>query len=141
MLAAFQYYFIIRGLFWESFLAVWLHGTLEISAMIICGAAGIVLGNGIVFPGTYSRMQSFLSSAQRATKIFLSILPITIIAAVIESFLTRYTQAPNLFRLGLILASLAFILGYYVYLPWIKKRRGTLRLQEAEKVLPEFVGP
>lgn len=137
MLSAFQYYFIQRGLFWDSFLAVWLHGTLEISAMVICGAAGIVLGKGVVFPGTYSRTQAFFSSAQRATKIFFSVLPITFVAAIIESFLTRYTKAPDILRLGLILVSLFFIIGYYVYLPWLKKRNGTLRILEAEKVLPE----
>ena len=133
MLAAFQYYFIERDLFRESFLAVWLHGTLEISAMIICGAAGIVLGKGLVFPGTYSRTQAFFSSAQRATKIFFSALPITFVAGIIESFLTRYTNAPDILRLGLIVSSLLFILSYYVYLPWLKKRNGTLKNIEAEK--------
>ncbi|MDB5225825.1 MAG: hypothetical protein JWN78_18 [Bacteroidota bacterium] len=137
MLSAFQFYFIKRGLFRESFLAVWLHGTLEISAMVICGAAGIVLGKGVVFPGTYSRTQAFFSSAQRATKIFFSVLPITLTAGIIESFLTRYTKAPDALRLALIIVSLFFILGYYVYLPWLKKRNGTLRIPEAEKVLPE----
>jgi len=137
MLAAFQYYFVKRGLFWDSFLAVWLHGTLEISAMVICGAAGIVLGKGLLFPGTYSRMQSFLSSAQRASKIFFAVLPITFVAGIIESFLTRYTQMPDALRLGLILASLFFILGYFVYYPWLKYKNGTLRIPEAEKVLPE----
>lgn len=141
MLAAFQFYFIKQDLFKESFLAVWLHGTLEISAMVICGAAGLVLGRGIVFPGTYSRVQSFFSSAQRATKIFFSVLPITLAAAVIESFLTRYTQAPDALRLLLIILSLLFILGYYVYLPWIKKRNGTLQIPEGEKILPEKFQP
>ncbi len=141
MLSAFQFYFIKRGLFWDLFLAVWLHGTLEISAMVICGAAGIVLGKGIVFPGTFSRTQAFFSSAQRATKIFFSVLPITFAAGIIESFLTRYTQAPDILRLALILISLFFILGYYVYLPWLKKRNGTLRILEAEKVLPEYFAP
>jgi len=141
MLSAFQFYFIKRGLFWDSFLAVWLHGTLEISAMVICGAAGIVLGKGLVFPGTYSRTQAFLSSAQRGTKIFFSVLPITFTAAIIESFLTRYTDAPDVLRLALIIVSLLFIIGYYIYLPWLKKRNGTLRVPEAEKVLPENFAP
>lgn len=141
MLSAFQYYFIERNLFYESFLAVWLHGTLEISAMVICGAAGIVLGKGLVFPGTFSRTQAFFSSAQRATKIFFAVLPITFFAAIIESFLTRYTKAPDALRLALIILSLLFILGYFVYLPWLKKRNGTLRILEAEKVLPENFAP
>lgn len=141
MLSAFQAYFIKQGLFRESFLAIWLHGTLEISAMVICGAAGIVLGKGLAFPGTYSRTQSFFSAAQRASKIFFSVLPITFTAAIIESFLTRYTETPDSIRLALILSSLCFILGYYVFLPIIKKRNGSLREPEMEKVLPEHFPP
>jgi uncharacterized membrane protein SpoIIM required for sporulation len=137
MLSAFQFYFIKQGLFRESFLAVWLHGTLEISAMVICGGAGLVLGRGVIFPGTYSRMQSFQSAAQRAVKIFFAVLPITFVAGIIESFLTRYTETPDIVRLILILASLFFILGYFVYYPWAKYKQGTLRLPKSEKIIPE----
>ena len=57
MVGTFQYFFIERGLFWESFLTIWQHGTLEISAIVIAGAAGITMGKGIVFPETLSRYE------------------------------------------------------------------------------------
>ena len=44
MLGAFQTFFFSQGLLVESALAIWLHGTLEISAIIISGAAGFALG-------------------------------------------------------------------------------------------------
>lgn len=117
MIGSFQYFFIERGLFWESFLTVWLHGTLEISAIILAGTGGIVMGKGLIFPGTYSRAQSFIMSSQKGLKIFLGTVPIFIVAAIIESLLTRHTGVADALRLILILASLTFVLGYFVYYP------------------------
>ena len=86
MVGAFQYFFIERGLFWESFLTIWIHGTLEISAIIIAGAAGLTMGRGLAFPGTFSRLRSFQQSAKRGLKILIGIAPIFIIAGFIEGF-------------------------------------------------------
>lgn len=60
----------------------------EISAIIIAGAAGLELGRGMVFPGTLTRMQSFQLSGRRALKIFIGITPMIIMAGMIEGFLT-----------------------------------------------------
>ena len=43
MLGSFQTFFAQHELLWESALAVWLHGTLEISAIIVAGAAGMAM--------------------------------------------------------------------------------------------------
>lgn len=120
MIGAFQTFFAQQGLLGESMLAVWLHGTLEISAIIIAGAAGIAMGNGWLFPDTYPRLTSFRLAARRGMKIVMGTVPVFVVAGFIESFLTRHTEAPDPLRLGLILLSLAFILYYYIYLP--KKR-------------------
>ena len=66
MLGSFQMFFYQHDLLWESALAVWLHGTLEIWAIIVAGAAGLALGNSWLFPGTYSRLESFRRGAKRA---------------------------------------------------------------------------
>lgn len=124
MVGSFQYFFVEQGLFRESFLTIWMHGTLEISAIVIAGSAGIVMGNGLVFPGTYSRLQSFQVSARRAIKIMLGITPIFVFAAFIEGFLTRYTDLPDPLRLAVILLSLFFILGYFVWYPRHKANEG-----------------
>ncbi len=39
MLGAFQYFFYERGLLLPSVLTIWIHGTLEISAIVIAGSA------------------------------------------------------------------------------------------------------
>ena len=50
MLGCFETFFAQRGLLYESFLAVFVHGTLEISAIIIAAAGGLAIGNGWLFP-------------------------------------------------------------------------------------------
>jgi uncharacterized membrane protein SpoIIM required for sporulation len=103
MVGCFQYYFVERGLIAESALTIWLHGTLEISSIILAGGAGLTLGSGLIFPGTYSRLQSLQIAGIRSLKLMLGITPVFILAAIIESFLTRYTDAPTLLKLILII--------------------------------------
>lgn len=117
MVGAFQYFFYEKGVFLESFLTIWTHGTLEISAIIIAGAAGFTMGKGLVFPGTLTRLQSFQISARRGLKIMIGIAPIIILAGFIEGFLTRFTETPDLIRGLFILICLIFVLGYYVWYP------------------------
>jgi len=119
MLGCFQYFFYDYGLFKESFLTVWIHGTLEISAIIVAGAAGIIMGNGWLFPGTYSRIVSFRRSAKRGMKIVVGTIPIFIIAGFLESFVTRHTELPDLLRAAIILLSLNFVIFYYIVYPKI----------------------
>ena len=57
MLGAFQTFFFQQGLGYESMLAIWLHGTLEISAIIVAGAAGIAMGNA--FSNTMTSQEAF----------------------------------------------------------------------------------
>ena len=120
MVGSFQTFFAQHSLLGESMLAVWLHGTLEISAIVIAGAAGIAMGNGWLFPGTYPRLASFRMAARRGMKIVMGTVPVFVVAGFIEGFLTRHTEAPDALRLLLIILSAAFIAYYYIYLP--KKR-------------------
>ena len=117
MLGSFQTFFAQHGLLWQSALAVWLHGTLEISAIIVAGAAGIAMGNGWLFPGTYPRLVSFRRGARRGLRIVVGAVPVFVVAAFIESFFTRHTEWSDLLRLSIILCSLAFVIYYYIVLP------------------------
>lgn len=117
MLGSFQTFFFQHGLLYESLLAIWMHGTLEISALIVAGAAGLTLGNSWLFPGTYSRAAAFRKGARRALKIIIGTVPIFILAGFIEGFVTRHTHLPDLVRLSFILLSLSFVIYYYIYLP------------------------
>ena len=117
MLGSFQYFFFDQGLLWESARTIWIHGTIEISVIVIAGCAGLVLGNGILFPGTYTRMHSFRIAIKDGLKILVSTVPFFVFAGFLEAFVTRLTQMPDFLSLLIIFGSLALILFYYVYLP------------------------
>ncbi|MFT4697763.1 MAG: putative membrane protein SpoIIM required for sporulation [Flavobacteriaceae bacterium] len=123
MLGSFQYFFYDQGLLWESVRTIWIHGTIEISVIIIAGCAGLVLGNSILFPGTYTRLQSFVRGAKDGLKIVLSTIPFFIIAGFLEGFVTRHTEMPDWLAIIIIGGSLSLILFYYVMYPIKLKRK------------------
>jgi uncharacterized membrane protein SpoIIM required for sporulation len=117
MLGAFQFFFYQKGLLITSVLSIWIHGTLEISAIIIGGCAGLVLGNSLLFPGTYSRIDSLKIGAKKGLKIIIGLVPVFIMAGFLESFITRLTDWHWFFKLSIILLSAFFIVYYFVIYP------------------------
>ncbi|WP_316812803.1 stage II sporulation protein M [Pedobacter heparinus] len=117
MLGSFQYYFFSKGLGAASVLVIWIHGTLEISSIIMAGAAGLVLGHGLLFPRTYTRLQAFKNSAKDGTKMALGIVPILVAAAFFEGFVTRYTSMPLWLSISILSGSLLFVIWYVVIYP------------------------
>lgn len=124
MLGTFQYLFIREGIYMDSFFTIWMHGAIEISCIIIAGAAGLTLGSGLVFPKTLTRLQSLQLSARRGLLILLTIIPLIVLAAFIEGFITRYTEASYIIRGIVIFGSFAFIISYYVIYPYLKAQKG-----------------
>jgi len=117
MLGSFQYFFYEQGLLWESARTIWIHGTIEISVIIIAGCAGLVLGNGMLFPGTFTRLESFKRGVKNGLKILISTIPFFIIAGFLEGFVTRHTEMPDWLAIVIIGGSLLLILFYYVIYP------------------------
>jgi len=117
MLGAFQYFFFTKGLGWKSVLVIWIHGTLEISAIIIAGGAGFILGNSILFPGTHRRLHSMKRGAKDGIKLMIGLVPIFIVAAFLEGFITRYATMPIWISIMILAGSLTFIVWYFIIYP------------------------
>lgn len=126
MLGSFLYFFYDRNVISEAMQTVWIHGTLEISAIVIAGGAGLLMGNSILFPKTYSRLASFKDGATRGLKIVIGLVPVFILAALLESFVTRLTGMPFILKMFIIFGSLVFVLYYYVWYPY--------RLEQKHKI-------
>lgn len=117
MLGAFITFFYNYGIL-EKTSTVWLHGTIEISVIVIAGCAGLVMGNSFLFPKTYSRRVAFMKGAKDGLKIVVSTIPFFIIAGFIEGFITRYgEQMPWFIAYGIIFISLFIIIYYYIIYP------------------------
>jgi uncharacterized membrane protein SpoIIM required for sporulation len=138
MLGAFHYMFYKEGVLAKAMSAIWMHGTIEISVIIIAGACGLMLGNGFMFPKTLSRRKSLVLKAKEAVIILVSTIPMFMIAGFIEGFITRLYDVHIAVSLSVILLSLIFIVWYYIIYPIQKNREKTFSfnktIQSNEKV-------
>lgn len=116
-LGAFEQMFFAKGLGLQSVLTVFIHGTLEISAIVIAGAAGIVLGKSWMFPGTKKRLKAFTEGAKDAVVILVSLIPVFVVAAFFEGFITRYYAMPQWLSAFILLSSASYIIWYYIIYP------------------------
>lgn len=123
MLGSFQYYFFAKGLGWKSVLVIWIHGTLEISSIIVAGAAGLILGNSILFPGTHRRLYSIKRGGKDGLKLMIGLIPLFITAAFFEGFVTRYANMPVWLSITILFSSLSFIIWYFIIYPIRLERR------------------
>lgn len=132
MVGSFQYYFFAKHLGWPSVLVIWIHGTLEISSIILSGAAGLIIGNSILFPGSHKRLHSLMRGAKDGLKLMIAIVPLLLIAAFLEGFVTRYSYSgmPRWASILILAASFTFIMWYFVWYP-IQVQRKT----KAEKAV------
>ncbi len=123
MIGAFQLFFHQHGLLAESVLTIWVHGTLEISAIILAGGAGFAMGNSLLFPGTYTRLAAFRRGAKNGLKLVVGLVPVFVTAGFLEGFVTRHTEMPVAVSLCIILGSLAAVVWYFVLYPVHLHRR------------------
>ena len=126
MLGTFHYMFYEQNMLADAMRTIWIHGTLEITAIVVAGGAGMVMGNSILFPGTYSRRVSFARGARNGMKIVVGLVPVFICAGFLESFVTRHTDMPLILNIAIIGGSLCFVLGYLVLFPFAVKHRTAL---------------
>jgi uncharacterized membrane protein SpoIIM required for sporulation len=134
MLGCFQYMFFSKGLGIKSVLVIWIHGTLEISAIVLAATAGFILANGILFPGTYNRMQSFKQGFKDAAKVLICLVPVFFIAAFFESYVTHLMSQtfdkdsnvglPVWVSVIILAVSFIFIIWYFILLPIRLNKKG-----------------
>jgi len=124
MLGSFQYFFYEQGVFWESVRGIWIHGSMEIFAIVIEAAAGLILGASILFPKTYSRKASLKMGFKAGFKIFIATMPFTVAAGLLEGFVTRYAmEMPNWLNVFIILSTLFLISFYFLVFPFIVHKK------------------
>ncbi len=117
MVGAFHYLFYKYEVLEEAMTAIWIHGTIELSVIVIAGGCGIAMGNSILFPKTFTRLESFKRAAKQAAKVLISTIPFFIVAGTLEGFVTRYYQVSVALCIGIILLSLLALVYFYVVKP------------------------
>lgn len=121
MLGSFQYFFYEHGMLGISAQAIWVHGTIEITSIIIAGGAGMFLSTGFLFPSTHKRLTRFQYTAKESLKMIVALVPFFILAGFLESFITRFYKQAWL-SIPVIIISIGLVFWYFVYLPYMKHR-------------------
>lgn len=122
MVGTFLMFFLQENELAQAFPVIMLHGTVELSSIVIAAAAGFTMGNSILFPGTYSRLASFKMGALKGLKIVMGLVPFFILAGFIESFITRFAFMHWSIK-AVIIGSSAFLMIYYFVLYPIQLKR------------------
>lgn len=123
MVGVFEQMFFHHNLGFKSILVIFTHGTLELSSIVIAGSGGLMLGNAMLFPGTYTRIQALRRAATDSIKIMVCLVPIFIVAAFFEGFVTRHTEMPVWGSLSILISSAAFMIWYFIVYPVKVARR------------------
>jgi uncharacterized membrane protein SpoIIM required for sporulation len=100
-----------QGLTWE--LVGWLsvHGTTELSAILLAGAAGIHIGRSMAFPGDASVLDAAAAAGRRAAQVMVGVVLMLIVAALLEGFARQLLNATSS-RMIVGGAMLVFWIGY-----------------------------
>ncbi|HSH60949.1 MAG TPA: stage II sporulation protein M [Acidimicrobiales bacterium] len=87
------------------------HGVLELSCIVVAGAAGIRLGWSIVDPGHRPRSVALVSEGRRAVEVILGTLPWFVLAGVVEGLVTpRQPGLASAVALGVVLGVVYWLL-------------------------------
>lgn len=126
MVGTFIMFFYQENQLGQALPVIMLHGTIELTSIVIAGAAGFAMGNSLLFPGTYSRLESFKMGALKGLKIIMGLVPFFILAGFIESFITRYAFMHWSIKAVIILLSASLMIYYFIVYPVRLKHHGKL---------------
>lgn len=126
MVGTFVMFFYQESQLSQALPVIMLHGTIELSSIVIAAGAGFTMGNGLLFPGTYPRIVSFKMATFKGLKIVIGLVPFFIIAGFIESFITRYAFMPMLVKMLIIGLSALLIIYYFIIYPYQLKKNGRI---------------
>lgn len=89
------------------------HGITEIGAICLCGAAGMVIGTSIVFPGRYTRMRNLALHGREVALLAMGAVVMLFFAGMIEGFFRQMVQNVGI-RWSLAAFTLVFWTVYFV---------------------------
>jgi uncharacterized membrane protein SpoIIM required for sporulation len=96
--------------------AAWLsvHGTTELFAILLAGAAGLHIGRSMAFPGGASVPEAARAAGQRAAQVMAGVVLMLVVAGLLEAF-ARQLVEPTGARFAIGGTMLALWLGYFAF--------------------------
>jgi len=114
MLGAFIALYASRGLGTDLIGWLMIHGTTELFAVIICGAAGLVIARNLAFPGKLGRMENLSTNGKSAALVVVGGVVMFLVAGGLEGF-ARQLVTDTTTRFIVAAVMLAFWLSYFYF--------------------------
>lgn len=97
------------------------HGIVEVSVVLVAGAAGLMLGSAVINPGELRRADALAVRGLEGAKLVLGCAPALVLVGLIEGFISPSVVIPDVTKitLGILLAW-----GFYAYLLTAGRDRG-----------------
>lgn len=101
----------LDGPFWSFVLP---HGVIELTAIFIAGAGGLLLATALFLPGDLTRKDALVSRSRQAVRLVLGCVPLLVVAGIIEGFFSPAPIRPGLKFMaacGLLLLLILYLLS------------------------------
>jgi len=92
------------------------HSALELTAIVLSGAAGLRLGLAILSPGRRSRLEALKWAAKRAVPVISGAAMMFFLAAFVEAFWSSMTFIDPMIKYGVGIFMWLLVLGYFLFL-------------------------
>jgi len=102
-----------RGMGMEFWAWVLPLGITELTAIALCGAAGMVLGGCLLFPGRHTRLENLARRGRQAALLAAGAVAMFFVAGLIEGIFRQMVQAPSL-RWSVALATVVLWSWYFL---------------------------
>lgn len=116
--AAVAHKYGVGTLFWSYILP---HGIIELTAIFMAGGAGFLLAKALWFPGEKRRRDALREQGRAAIQVVLAIIPMLIVAGLIEGFVTPAGGLGAAAKLLFALATVPPLLIFLGFRPWLSK--------------------
>lgn len=118
MLGAFLALFVSRGLGFEATGWLMIHGTTELFAIVLAGAAGFSIGWAVAFPGERSRVDAAAEAGRRAATAMAGVVVMLFVAGLLEGFGRQMIQ-DDVARYAV---AWTVLVGWLAYFYWPRRR-------------------
>lgn len=91
------------------------HGAFELTAIVLAGAAGLMLGRALIAPGRQTRIAALKAAAERAIVLVYGITAMLVVAAALEAFWSSARWVEPSVKYGVGGACWAAVIAYFVF--------------------------
>ena len=97
------------------------HGSFELTAIVIAGAGGLMLGHSLIHPGQQTRADALKSAALKALDLLYGTILMLVIAAFLEAFWSSNSAIPLAIKYSVGALLWFIVIGYFVFAGKIKR--------------------